>query len=486
MTKAGYKPTEEPQKPAPKKPNKRKKPRKKINTAALVSCIIFAVAVVIAAGLVSIWRYTQPYLNTFLPGCRLMGRALDGMSAQQASDLLGSLTKDRVRDWKASLYWGDQVFTLTAEDIALAVDERETLDPLWQVGRTGGMLSRFQTILQQRIQAKEAQLAVRTEEEPLDEMIADIERAVNQEPVNATVQMERGSATPFRFTDEAEGYRLNAAALRESILSAALALEPLEEEVKPEVLRPAVTRSALEKATVLRARVTATLGEGAAADNASLALSVMDGICLSPGSRWSFNEAVGPRTQESGYVFAPEEAYGSMAEGVGGGVCQASTLLYRLALLADVKVEERHAAAYPTSYAEAGQEAAVSDQGLDLVLENQTDYPLWLRVRSWTDGDSKMAELQLIGEALPETIALESDVQEIPAPADPVYVRDREGRYALYTDEQVKVSDAQPGYRSVTKRIRMDGNGAERTRETISEDTYEAVPERIYIGAKER
>ena len=48
------------------------------------------------------------------------------------------------------------------------------------------------------------------------------------------------------------------------------------------------------------------------------------------------------------------------------------------------------------------------------------------------------------------------------------------------------MSAAQPGVQAVTERILLDFTGTELRRETISEDTYEALPQRNYVGAQER
>lgn len=148
---------------------------------------------------------------------------------------------------------------------------------------------------------------------------------------------------------------------------------------------------------------------------------------LSPGESLSFNQTVGMRTEESGYTAAEEPAYGQNIVGVGGGVCQVSTALYRLALLGGLEIAERSAAVYPVDYCEIGQEAAVSDQGLDLVLTNNTDAPLFLVVRVYAENDDQTMEWQLIGKENESRFSLVSEVETINAPEEPVYVRDSEG-----------------------------------------------------------
>ena len=46
--------------------------------------------------------------------------------------------------------------------------------------------------------------------------------------------------------------------------------------------------------------------------------------------------------------------------------------------------------------------------------------------------------------------------------------------------------DAQPGFTARVDRVRVDMEGGELSRETISEDTYAAVAPAIYVGVQQR
>ena len=265
--------------------------------------------------------------------------------------------------------------------------------------------------------------------------------------------------------------------------AAILSLSPGTEALQPKEISPNVYRAELENATVLRARVVMPLsGSAAAQENAALAAAQFQNVRLEAGERLSFNQTVGLRTDESGYVQAEEPAYGQDISGIGGGVCQVSTALYRLALLGGLEVAERSAAVYPVPYCEAGQEAAVSDQGLDLVFVNNTQTPLFLTARVYGTDDGQTMELQLIGQPTDGRFALESEIETIDAPDEPVYVRDSEGRYATYTDERIPVGEAMPGCRATVKRV----NESTGQTEIISEDTYDAAAQIVYVGVQRR
>ena len=218
----------------------------------------------------------------------------------------------------------------------------------------------------------------------------------------------------------------------------------------------------------------------------ALAAKEINGAAIEASGVFSFNETVGERSAARGYLTAAEPAYGEDVSGVGGGVCQLSSALYRLALLGGLPVTQRSAAVRPVDYCEMGQEAAVSDQGIDLAFKNPTPYPLFLTARTYVSEDKAFLELQLIGQPLDGEYQLVSGIAEETWVEEPVYVRDHEGKYARYDDERVEAGEAKPGYTVVVDRVQLDAAGNEVLRENITTDEYAPVPPAIYIGTQKR
>lgn len=486
MTQAGYTPpkAQPPKKQPPKavKPKKKKK-KKRVSAAAVISLVIFLIAALVGAATVHIYMQTKPYLNTFVPGTMLAGYPLGGATMEDARGLLEKLAEERFGQWQFTFEHDGQSYTLTAQDLAFEIDESATLDPLWAAGREGGMLTRYLEMRRLLSEPVIMQPVITYDMTAADTLLESIRADIEQEPVDAQMTFHPGSATPFRFTDEVIGYALDAAPLRAQVEAAADALTSGSALVVPEVIEPDVYRAELENSISLRIRLLVPVtGDEAAVANAVLAASALHGLTIGAGETLSFNEAVGARTAERGYVSAAEPAYGLNVSGVGGGVCQVSTALYRAALMGGVDVTERNAAVRPVNYCDMGQEAAVSDQGLDLVLRNQTDAPLFVTSRTYTGDDKRtMLELQLIGEPVGTKYALESIVTETGMIEEPVYVRDKDGLYARYSDERVPVGEAQMGYAAVVTRT-AEGGAAEE----ISSDVYEAIPPAIYVGIEDR
>ncbi|MGN0775249.1 MAG: VanW family protein [Candidatus Ventricola sp.] len=493
MTRAGYTPPKPEIKkaPEPKKPGKKKKKGRKkrgMSGAAIASLAIFLLAAAIGAGTLYIYAQTQPYQQAFVPGTILMGYPLAGATRADAERLLNALGAEHVDTWQYELSCMGRTYTLTAQDVDLAIDREETLAKLWQAGHTGGMLTRYREMQRLSREALVQPYPVLTYEmTALDALLERICAETECDAVDATVTYTPGSAAPFTFTQEETGFSLDVSGVSAEIERDLLRLVSGSVALEPTVIEPQVYQAELESAISLRARVVAQVtGDEATVHNVTLAAQALCGLRVDSGEALSFNEAVGARTQENGYLAAKEPAYGEDVSGVGGGVCQVSTALHRAALLGGLDVRERSAAVRPVDYCDMGQEAAVSDQGLDLVIVNKTDAPLFVSARVYEDDGAVYLELMLIGEELGRRCRLNSLIDELGTIEEPVYVRDREGQYATYTDERVPVGEALAGYEVSVERVTLDENGLETAAEIVSESVYEAVAPTIYVGVQQR
>lgn len=106
------------------------------------------------------------------------------------------------------------------------------------------------------------------------------------------------------------------------------------------------------------------------AHNIALAAQKLNGCVLAAGEEFSFNERVGDRTEANGFLSAPIILEGDFVEGVGGGVCQASTTVYNAALLAGMQITEQHPHSLRVGYVEPSFDAMVSGKFCDLRFRN--------------------------------------------------------------------------------------------------------------------
>ena len=115
--------------------------------------------------------------------------------------------------------------------------------------------------------------------------------------------------------------------------------------------------------------------------NLKLACKALNGKLIRPGETFSYNAALGKRTEEKGYKPAGAYMAGKTVETVGGGICQVSSTLYYACLKADLEIVERTAHGYTVSYMPLGMDATVSWGTLDFKFKNNTDYPIRIEAK---------------------------------------------------------------------------------------------------------
>lgn len=113
--------------------------------------------------------------------------------------------------------------------------------------------------------------------------------------------------------------------------------------------------------------------------NIHLASKAIDSYVLFPKETFSFNEVVGKRTKQKGYMPAPVIVKGEVTEGIGGGICQVSSTLFNAVDNAGVDIGQRYSHSKRVPYVPEGRDATVSWYGPDFTFTNPYNHPLLLR-----------------------------------------------------------------------------------------------------------
>lgn len=121
-------------------------------------------------------------------------------------------------------------------------------------------------------------------------------------------------------------------------------------------------------------------GDEPSRKNTVLSANMINGVIVSPGSIFSFNDIVGPRTLERGFAeglsILQENGKSAFVRDVGGGICRTSTSLHQAVLKAGLEVRERHDHVIPVEYAGKGQDAALLYGKQDYRFRNNRDNPV--------------------------------------------------------------------------------------------------------------
>jgi len=76
--------------------------------------------------------------------------------------------------------------------------------------------------------------------------------------------------------------------------------------------------------------------------NLRIAAAALDGLVIEPGEIFSFWRAAGRTSRAKGYVTGRELRLGCMIPSIGGGICQLTNALSRVAHQAGMEIVERH------------------------------------------------------------------------------------------------------------------------------------------------
>lgn len=113
--------------------------------------------------------------------------------------------------------------------------------------------------------------------------------------------------------------------------------------------------------------------------NIILASDAINNYVIFPGEKFSFNQVVGKRTKERGYMRAPVIVRGELSEDIGGGICQVSSTLFNAADRAGLKMVERYSHSKKVPYVPPGRDATVSWYGPDFSFVNEYSLPILIR-----------------------------------------------------------------------------------------------------------
>ena len=100
------------------------------------------------------------------------------------------------------------------------------------------------------------------------------------------------------------------------------------------------------------------------------------GAIIEPGDIFSLNDHVGNRTEAKGFVEAGVIYKGVFTEDVGGGVSQFATTFFNAAFFAGLDFLEYQSHSLYISRYPYGREATISWPYVDLVVQNNTPYPM--------------------------------------------------------------------------------------------------------------
>lgn len=199
---------------------------------------------------------------------------------------------------------------------------------------------------------------------------------------------------------------------------------------------------------------------------------------LVEGKVFSFNQVVGPVNLYTGFVTGLVIAGERTANGVGGGICQVSTTVFRTLYGAGLSILERQNHSYQVHYYDPqGLDATIFQPNLDLKFTNDTGGALWFQT-DWSDDESRLT-ISVFGKARDFTVQVDEPkiLRSTPSPADR-FIPDA----TLPAGQKKQVDWAAPG--AVVQVTRRFLRGDQVFKQDILKSAYRPWPNIYLVGTK--
>lgn len=441
--------------------------RKKI-TLAISALIVITIASMTAYS-VSIKGITKEWDNKIYPGVTVQDVNLGGMTKEEAKDKLTESFNDAIEKKKMPISIGDKQYELIYSDIMPKYDIDGTVEKAYNFGRDDGTFKKYMIIKNGENNKNIIPIEFSYSEEKLKEYEAKLQKEVTQTAKDASINVDGNNIT---VKPGIEGKTVNLETLdqklKENINGEINSDNKITVDV--ETTKPRVTKEELSKIKGIMGTFSTNYSTSAPGrcNNIEIATKAINGTIVMPGETFSFNDVVGPRTVERGYQEAGTYVGNKVEPGIGGGICQVSTTLYRAAMKANLRSAERTNHSMVVGYAQPGLDATVSYGYLDYKFKNVYDFPIYIKgttagkVVTYTvygDPSALNGKIYDMANEILETIPPETKI--VPDNTLPVGKEERDG-------------NGMTGYKVKSYQITYE-NGVEVKRDIVATDSYASV-----------
>lgn len=375
-------------------------------------------------------------VDRFLDNVYVNGVALGGYTRDEGYARMAEVRDQRLNTTYALTYAGNS-WDFTPSDFGADFDYESEMELAWNLGHVGGRSDRRQAAENLKSVPAEFNSELTYDAQALDDYIDALYDQIYVAPVDAEVVVTE--TKPVISTASQSGVALDKDKTRENLASLINTGEG-DTALPVDVVEPAVSSDDMQMRVIAKFSTDVSFRGYDSRANVRLALSFFNGYVVYPGDTCDFNEVVGPRTEGRGFRKAPEYAGNEKVQGVGGGVCQASTTLYDAVIMANMTILERHNHSMTVSYVEPSQDAAVEygtngKDGKNFVFRNDSGHAIYI----YTDVDKENATVTIYGTRPEYHYELASVIVSEEKSTRKRYEDDLDGKYVYYATDKPKL-----------------------------------------------
>lgn len=387
----------------------------------------------------------------FYENTKINGIDVSGMSIAEAENVVLTDMLNSKKEIEIELVAKDKSWILNGNDFEVSNKIQPVIAQVSKYGKDGNFFQNLSKAKKIKEEGKDFQVSYTNVLANMNEKIDEIINEVEQEAKSASLVFQPNENEVFKVDEGQNAILVNRDLLYQEIDNALKVNKKVKIEIPIIEIENQIDIESLKNSVVKRSEFSTSYVKSSASrkNNIRRALESFNGMIVEPGETVSFNETTGPRTEEAGYNNAHIIVGGVYVDGVGGGVCQASTTLYNALLLADIDVLSVNHHSLPASYVPLSFDAMVSGSYSDLVFQNNTDNPIYIK----TYADESDIKVEIYGQKFDDGVTIKRRaelVKVLPHNGDKV-VADNKGEYAnkiLYKGEYLRIKYPREGYES--------------------------------------
>ena len=455
---------------------------KKGKSKYLAFSIILFVAVfsMTIAGMIIGYRDEQ---TKFTRDIFINGNDVKGYTVEKASQVVKEKMDEQIDNIDIKIVYQDKVWEFDKSDFEVDSAVKEVVNSAFKASKWTDKDS-VQLISQKK---GDFRVGINKVFKNFDQKIDEIVSQIETEPVDATVNFNPNKTQMFEVVASKTGIKVDREKLINDLKSDFLRKRAITIYVQTIDVQPKIETSFFDDKLSLQSKFSTSIkgSQAGRRNNVKVALDKINGTVVKPNEIVSFNKLTSPQDASGGYKDAIIILNGKYANGIGGGLCQASTTLYNACVLADLEILEVHKHTIPVHYVEHALDAMISDGYADMIFKNNSENNIY--IKSYVDGDDAVVEIY--GKSVPEGVTIKrvsEEVKKIPHDGDEVIV-DTNGEYSnkvIYKGEYYRLKWPAEGYESVAyKEYWKDGELVDR--QEIRKETYQPQKGLVVEGSQE-
>lgn len=303
---------------------------------------------------------------------------LGGKSKEEAKNIINAQYIDDICNKKLYVTIDDKIYPINKSQLIKSYNMDSSIDKAFNFGKNLNIMEQHKLI--KLGSNKSYSLDFTCDDEIIRSFISRIEKEINKSPTNATIKMNIEGK--IQIHADRKGVIVEKEKLYEYIkdilktgTSGDIYIEAPVKEVEAKIKKSKLSgintcissfSTSFKSSSFMRA------------NNIKVCIKAINGTILMPGEVFSFNDVVGERTKERGYMEAPVIINNKIESGIGGGICQVSSTLYNAILKAGIQNIERINHSLPSSYVGLGLDATVDWQNIDFKFTNTLHYPIYI------------------------------------------------------------------------------------------------------------